>query len=361
MPKVVESISLFYKDGRSDKFYTASIEERNGAYAVPFIYGRRGTSGSSGLKIENVSLEAAKKVYNKLVNEKMGKGYKPDVSAVAYSGIVIVSDKKSTGIIPQLPNPITEEEAESYFKDSAYGSQEKHDGKHIVLIYELDTTRASNKKGFECGYPTEFEEAMKEMALTNSFNKVILDGEAIGSTYHVYDLLAINNEDYTKRSYSDRYSKLSSMSFPKVFKLSRLACTEKEKRDMFLTLQKGHKEGMVFKRLSSYYVSGRPSKLGDMVKYKFYATLSAISVEGREGKRAIGVELIDVSGKRIHMGNVTIPPNKDMPKIGSVVEVRYLYCIEGGSLYQPTYLGERDDIDDMECLMSQIKYKGEED
>ena len=32
---------------------------------------------------------------------------------------------------------------------------------------------------------------------------------------------------------------------------------------------------------------------------------------------------------------------------------------ESGVLYQPVYLGPRDDVDDSECLTSQLKYKAE--
>jgi len=59
-------------------------------------------------------------------------------------------------------------------------------------------------------------------------------------------------------------------------------------------------------------------------------------------------------------GNVTIPPNHDIPQIGSVVEVRYLYAFrESGSIYQPVYLGEREDIPDTDCATGQLKYKAE--
>jgi bifunctional non-homologous end joining protein LigD len=46
-----------------------------------------------------------------------------------------------------------------------------------------------------------------------------------------------------------------------------------------------------------------------------------------------------------------------MPKIGSVIEVRMLYCFKGGCLYQPTYIGSRDDINIEECTTKQLKYK----
>jgi bifunctional non-homologous end joining protein LigD len=59
----------------------------------------------------------------------------------------------------------------------------------------------------------------------------------------------------------------------------------------------------------------------------------------------------------IEVGNVTIPPNKEIPALNSIVEVRYLYAYEGGSLYQPTYLGPRDDLRVEDCGIAQLKYK----
>ena len=42
--------------------------------------------------------------------------------------------------------------------------------------------------------------------------------------------------------------------------------------------------------------------------------------------------------------NVTIPPSHDIPKPGTVVEVRYLYAFrQSGAIYQPCYLGEREE------------------
>jgi bifunctional non-homologous end joining protein LigD len=61
-------------------------------------------------------------------------------------------------------------------------------------------------------------------------------------------------------------------------------------------------------------------------------------------------------------GNVTIPTNQDIPRDGQVVEVRYLYAFEeSGCLYQPVYLGVRSDVLPMECVVSQLKFKNDED
>jgi bifunctional non-homologous end joining protein LigD len=62
----------------------------------------------------------------------------------------------------------------------------------------------------------------------------------------------------------------------------------------------------------------------------------------------------------ISCGNVTIPANHAIPKVGAIVEVRYLYAFrESHALHQPVYLGPRDDVEAGECLASQLKFKAE--
>jgi bifunctional non-homologous end joining protein LigD len=72
------------------------------------------------------------------------------------------------------------------------------------------------------------------------------------------------------------------------------------------------------------------------------------------------LSLFDASvGDWVDVGNVTIPPNKEVPAVGALVKVRYLYAFKGGSLYQPVYIGERDDIAKSACTLSQLKFKAE--
>ena len=61
----------------------------------------------------------------------------------------------------------------------------------------------------------------------------------------------------------------------------------------------------------------------------------------------------------IDVGNATVYPNQEMPKIGDIVEVKYLYYYPGGSLYQPVLLSIRDDVDMRECLVDKLKTKRE--
>ncbi|HEV2693041.1 MAG TPA: DNA ligase, partial [Verrucomicrobiae bacterium] len=119
-------------------------------------------------------------------------------------------------------------------------------------------------------------------------------------------------------------------------------------------LREGKREGMVFKHLHAPSTPGRPSSGGSQLKYKFYASLSAV-VAKVNPQRSVGLQLLGETGW-VSCGNVTIPANHKIPSVGQVVEIRYLYAFpESGVLYQPVYLGPRDDVD--ECLTSQLKYK----
>jgi bifunctional non-homologous end joining protein LigD len=113
----------------------------------------------------------------------------------------------------------------------------------------------------------------------------------------------------------------------------------------------------VFKRLDAPYTPGRPNSGGNQLKHKFYATCSAV-VAIINDKRSVELRLLNGKGW-VSVGNVTIPPNFKVPAVGDVVECRFLYAFrESNSLYQPVYLGPRQDIEQHECVLSQLKYKG---
>ena len=121
-------------------------------------------------------------------------------------------------------------------------------------------------------------------------------------------------------------------------------------------LREENKEGIVFKRIDASYVAGRPNSGGTQLKHKFYATLSAL-VGAINRQRSIELQLFNDTGL-VTAGNVTIPPNHAIPKVGQVVEVRYLYAFkESGCVYQPVFLGVRSDVLQTECLTRQLKFK----
>jgi len=343
-----ESITLFFKQEKSDKVYKAALSQQEELFVVNFAFGRRGATLKTGTKTQSpVPYEKAKKIYDKLVLTKSAKGYVPDADESDY---VYTSDQVKTGIHCQLLNPIEEVVLNDFIENDDWWSQEKMDGKRM-LIRKAEEVIAINRKGLLVGAPKTMMDAAA--AVDRSF---IIDGEAIGDVLYVFDILMLDDKELKSLPYKERYKKLKTLKFSKAIKLVDVAKTTKEKQAQFDSLKSKGAEGIVFKKQDAIYQAGRPNSGGDQMKFKFYETASVI-VSKVNDKRSVGMMVYDAEGAEVFVGNVTISVNKEIPEKDSVIEVRYLYAYKGGSLYQPTFLNLRTDIDKKECVIGQLKYK----
>ena len=76
----IQSTSLYFREGASDKEYHAAIEPKADGFIVTFAYGRRGNTLTVGTKTEApVSLDEATKVFGKLIASKIAKGYQSGI------------------------------------------------------------------------------------------------------------------------------------------------------------------------------------------------------------------------------------------------------------------------------------------
>lgn len=346
-----EKITLFYCQEKSDKVYTASLEDKEGNYIVNFGYGKRGATLKTGTKTKiPVVYEKAKKIYDKLVVSKLAKGYIADQDTII--NYVHDNEQRKTGIHCQLLNPIEGAELENLLADNNWCLQEKKDGKRMLIKKTKDEVIAINRKGLSVGAPEKMFTSAKKIQST-----FIIDGEAIGGTLYVFDILSFEDIDLKDKSYQERYEILKNISFSEGIKMVDSTVNSSEKQKLFKQLKDENAEGVVFKKQASKYLAGRPNSGGDQVKFKFYDTVSVI-VSKINDKRSVGMSLLE-KGTEIFVGNVTISANKTIPEKGAIIEVRYLYAYKGGSIYQPTFLNVRDDIDREECLLNQLKYKPE--
>jgi bifunctional non-homologous end joining protein LigD len=371
MPKTTKFVDLYFSDGRSDKVYHASIQEEGSKFIVNFAYGRRGNALQYGTKTTSpVEMDKAEKIYDKIVAEKVGKGYveRPGISGNIFGTISAAGEqagsqtasiavKESSGIIPQLCNEVSEDEAMALIKNPAWGAQEKKDGVHKLVKRKGDSISGINKKGQIVPLALEIAEALKLQDADST-----LDGEQIGNVLHVFGMLEAGKKDMRALAYIDAYRTLEKflMRNPSdVIQLLPLAVTAEDKLALFNSVKGGGREGVVFKRLSAPYAPGRPASGGDHLKFKFRADISAV-VLGINDKRSVQIGVFADSSPDadiIPVGNVTIPPNHNVPKVDDVVDVVYLYAYKGGSLFQPQYKGKRDDVTRDECLASRIKFK----
>jgi bifunctional non-homologous end joining protein LigD len=345
-----ENITLFYKQERSDKVYKVSLEESEDKYLVNFAYGRRGATLKTGTKTQKaVDYEKAKKIYDKLVLSKSAKGYIPD-ECVTPTAYMVDSEQRKTGVHCQLLNQIEEEELKALLADDIWWMQEKKDGKRMLIQKSKSGVIVINRKGLSVGAPQNMIDSANRVE-----KEFIIDGEAIDETLYLFDILSYDGQDLKEKPYEERYKLLGSLEFGSDIVLVKTASSQEEKESLLKSLKEAQTEGVVFKKREAPYQAGRPNSGGTQLKFKFYETASVI-VSTINDKRSVGMNLIE-DGKEIFVGNVTISSNKKIPKKDEVIEVRYLYAYRGGSLYQPTFLGVRDDIDRDECLIGQLKFK----
>jgi len=355
-----QSITLYFREGSSDKVYQAGIEAKGAGFVVDFAFGRRGSTLQTGTKTAKpVDYETAVKVYEKLVREKRAKGYTPGQDGTPYQRTE--REASATGIFPQLLNPIDEDQAEQLIADDEWWMQEKFDGKRILVQKSGDQVIGANRKGLAVALP----QPIAQRARTTGGGQWLMDGEAVGDVYFAFDLLEQDGVNLRREPYSHRLGILSAIVVPGgkgAIRVRGTATGTAQKREMLSALRRIKGEGVVFKRHGAPYTPGHPASGGDQLKLKFTATASCIVAKANGAKRSVALILLD-GGKRVAVGNVTIPPSQSIPKDGSVVEVRYLYAYPGGSLFQPVSLGQRDDIDPAACTLDQLKYKaaGEDD
>ena len=349
-----ERVALYYREGSSDKVYQAAIEPAGTRFVVNFAYGRRGTTLTTGTKTASpVDYPTAKKIHTKLVREKKAKGYTEGEQGMPYQH----ADKRPSGILPQLLNPIEEAEVALLLRDDNYCAQEKFDGKHLLVRKQDDDLEGINKKGFIIGLPQTVANDLRR--LPGCF---IPDGESIGDVYHAFDLLEHGGENLRPLPYRIRLMRLVNLLLSTAnhrhIKLVETAFTTEQKTELWQRLRRENREGIVFKRLAASYTPGKPNSGGSQLKFKLVATLSAV-VAKINVLRSVEISLLK-GRSLVSCGNVAIPANHVIPPVGAIVEVRYLYAYRDSlALHQPVYLGPRDDVDPGECLVSQLKFKAE--
>jgi len=362
---VPKKADLHFQNGGSDKVYHAAIVPEKDGYAVLFAYGRRGDSLTRGSKTSfPVPIESAVKLFDKLISEKTGKGYRPSpgisgdvfpsvfAEATAVNISVTKEKERLPDCSPQLLTPITEDDdVKFYIKSKGYGAQEKKDGRRLIVKSDGKTVIGANRK-------TEVIELSPLIvkAVLGLERQVLLDGEAVGDVYHVFGMLELDGKSLRAMTYRDVHKKLQGLPESDNLRVVPLSFSESGKRKLFEILKTGEKEGIVFKHLQSCYFPGRDPR---HIKCKFFATASVV-VMGVNIKRSVSIGVFSGSAL-LCVGNVSVPTNYELPEKGDICEVRYLYAYPGGSLFQPTYLGERDDIDAEACTESQLKYVNKKD
>src|ERR1017187_10856251 len=178
-----EGITLYYWEGSSDKVYHAVIEPQGEGFVVNIAYGRRGSTMSTGTKAQTpVDHEAAARIFTKLVNEKKAKGYTEGPDGTPYQNTN--KEDRVTGLLPQLLNPIDEQEVKRVLKDPSWALQEKFDGRRVLIRKVGAEIYGINRKHLLIGLSSPI--VVGAHKITSDF---ILDGACVGDVLYAFDLL----------------------------------------------------------------------------------------------------------------------------------------------------------------------------
>jgi bifunctional non-homologous end joining protein LigD len=358
-----ERADLYFQQGSSDKVYQLKLENVQDRWSVQAQWGRRGSALQSDVKVSGTGYEEAKRVYDRILREKTGKGYQiAHASANGNEAIAVglPATKEHSGHTPELLTPIEEPEALLLAQDASWWFQQKFDGRRLAVQKSEGKYSGINKLGQIIPIDSRLAESLDRVQ-AQSF---LVDGEITDSYFYVWDLLNVKETDLRIQPYEIRYVHLTQQfrGGSDVLRVCETAMTTKAKRDFVKKMHSTNAEGFVCKNRNAACAGGRA---GQPFKCKFVVTASFLvgpkpEKKANDGHRSIAVYLLDDNRQRF-MGTVGVPDRYRLPKEGEIVEVQYLYCHPGrdGKLIQAKYFGKvRDDIEIAECGVSQLKVKG---
>lgn len=371
--RIPESIALAFNDlalgGSSDKVYHVALFMESEAWSVEIQYGRRGSALMSQTKCAGVEYLKAKKLFDKIVREKLAKGYafldvspKPQVLPVGWptphiragSGYTEQPTVVTYDILPpELLDEVVNGDVEAYLDSPDYFMQDKSDGvSRGVIKAPSGEIFGINKLAKPVPLPAELVGELMKIEL-KTFQ---IDAELVGTRLICRDMLNADG-DMGGSDYATRLTVLEGWIAGLNSDVRVVPTWFYGKRTVFNERRDQRHEGVVFKLRTAKY---RPGRSGQHKKYKFIKTLSAMAGEPRaNGKDSVELFLWDDQQQWIRCGTVSLI-GKPAVKKGDIVEVAYLYAYPSKLMVQARLLSVRDDVEASECTVSQLIYKRED-
>lgn len=334
------SVTLYCREGSSDKEYRISLEALGDGFLVNYANGKRGKPLKHDTKTQSaVGYDEAVKIYEKLLKSKVSGGYTEAESGMRYVGTDLES--RDSGLTPQLPTAIQPGDVATYENDPDWVAQEKFDGENRMVTASEGVVGGVNRKGLTCPVPAHWN--ADNLPHTNG--RTVLPGEDMGRELIAFDAVEIDGTCIRHLGFLDRHAALVKLAEdsgnPDWLKVAPVAVGTAAKKALLARMIAEGGEGVVYKRADAPFDQGRST---NAMKHKVQES-STFEVVKVNAQRSVAIALRDETGALVPMGNVTVPANHAVPSVGALVEVEYMYRFEDGALMQPKYKGERTDIE----------------
>jgi bifunctional non-homologous end joining protein LigD len=230
---------------------------------------------------------------------------------------------------------------------------QKLDGRRLMLVRDYSGVIGISRAGTETSVPDKIIEAFKQVK-----PEWIFDGEVLGDTYHVFDVVSTPgmNNFHTLR-WQDRQDVLKTIlqDFDENVKIVQQVYGFL-REDYFEMLRQQNAEGVVFANVDGSYRFGvRNNTIG---KYKFLKTADCVITDkGVNGSDNLVLALYNEQGELVEVGKVSAITGDGAHhdfSLGEVVEVTFLYVTKDVRLYQPVTPKLRLDKAPEQCMLDQI-------
>ena len=254
----------------------------------------------------------------------------------------------------QLLKEVHEQDLDKLLDSDDYAISQKLDGVRLIVsrvgLSVHGIGRSGNGIVIPCNIKSDFMKVRSDWTF---------DGELIGNTYHVFDVIEFPSGSLALQPWQTRHNLCKEVlrDFSDHVKIVPQHFGN-DKRPFFERCKEERTEGVVFANINDRYRFGMRSP--NTLKYKFVKTIDCVVTDKNiNGKDNLVLSVYD-NGELVDVGKCSAITGHGKHydfKIGDVVTVTYLYGTKSRRLYQPVSPILRTDKDANECLMSQMILK----
>ncbi len=356
--------------GGSRKFWEITYTPGTANFSVRF--GPIGANGQTQHK-PCAGVAAAAKTVDKLVNEKLNKGYQEVGGAVVAPAPVTVPVKLGTPVpafappraqklVPMLADEVEMDTIATYAGDDRYVFEAKLDGQRVMIVIEKGKATAIGRNGQASQHQGRLQGGKHKVDLDRLGNRtLVLDTELMpDGTFWVFDMprfVGGAGMTFDLAEPWDIRHKALELVFaawnpdPTCYRLLPVARTTEDKVALVEHQKTNLGEGVIIKKTSSPY---RPGVRGpDTLKAKFVHDADLIVTKvGVDGKNNACLSAFK-GGSLVEVGKCSLN-GKVAVKVGDVVVVRYLYLGNGDRIVQPRLMNVRTDKPHNQCTFDQL-------